>query len=204
MVDAQLDSAYQILTLDNGARVRLRALALELIASVRTTVEARWLTRGQWIVECPVYTATPVAGGVTFTFTMKIDECAIETYEECGGVDMEHQHSLEARRQAGETEAAFERERVELLIRLCVREAVEVVTGPSMAAWVRRRMGRTIPTDVDDRKIAYVLEYVITTPRDVQSILRGVLELSNPAHNSVLVREAPIAADTGTTALEQQ
>lgn len=180
MFDALPDDARSLLTLDNGAQVRLRAISPALIQGVTDAIRERWAQQGQILVDLPTYCRTAFECGTTFTLTAHV----IETSE----VDeSERELALAALHKAEDIAARFEHDRRKALIKLCFdREAVEVVSGKSIEAWekIRRRMGLRIPADEDDRKIAYVLEYIISTPRDVQSILLRVLELSG-----VVIRE---------------
>lgn len=173
-------NARILITLDNGAVVRMRAVSPMLISKIDEAVAARWEAEGRALAEKPTYTVTTAAG---VDETHEHDAVSIAEVE-----DPEIRAGLEAQlAKAEEDVKAFGRTRSSLLIDIAVLESLEVVEGPSIEKWtkLRTRMGLPIPTDEDELKLAFVKEYILTSATDMGSIITAMLEVTGVKKESV-------------------
>lgn len=173
-------NARILLTLDNDSVVRMHAVSPMLISKVDASVEERWKAEGRTRTERPTYTITTAAG---VEETHEHDAQTIAEIED----EVERAAVQKQFDQAAADQRAFGRSRSELLIDIAVLESVEVVSGPSMERWekLRRRMGLPIPDDEDDRKLAYVKEYILTSATDMGSIITAMLEVTGVKKEAV-------------------
>lgn len=172
--------ARLLITLDNGSVVRMHAVSPMLISKIDEGVQARWKAEGRTQTEKPTYTILTAAG------VEEIHEHDAQSIAEIEDPDI--RAGLEAQlRKAAEDEKAFGRTRSQMLIDIAVLESVEVVDGPTIEKWekVRARMGLPIPEDEDERKLAFVKEYVLTSAADMGAIVTGMLEVTGVKKEAV-------------------
>lgn len=173
-------NARLIVELDNGSKVRLRGVSTMLIAELEQGVLDRWADEGRQMTPAPTYTITTAAGVEEIHAHDSASISEIQDEAERAAV-LAQLHKSQA------DEIDYRRQRTMSMIDLAALECVEVIEGPAIEQWEKRRkmLGRHVPTDPDERQLAYVKEYILTTTRDMTTVITGMLEVSGVSKESV-------------------